>query len=866
MTKYALASGFLCSSSFLLGLLLETRMPHVSHAASSSNLPAHHPRVPQSSFSTYIDPKFHGHLHCPYAAKWLVDGPAKASRDLGLDSRGRKLQGGADRRRRRNQEDDAASTSTAAAMGRCDFTNAFSGQATCLEFRGAAWTEEIMMARCEEESGALELELDATKGCRDGMEDTALAGWCLKEGEGDGADERVEATAMTISSMADCDGNRMACQTFVGGRFVPDGVCGGDDGGGENDNVFDGETTDASASDAGGTTCAIAPGAIGAAHQAAYSSGYLRSGCPDTPARNSPYMWPLKWAADYESHSMPAYTDEVVFHAKGRTYYALDKNWKRSDTVYQKGVLRTIGQSPCSEEDIDPDFAEKGLLGCWKNQTDYMTTMLHLGNMMYFLSYRDNVTDALRPGETDPSKIDECISIDLAVIGNIRPDWFLDKRGDDTDVQYLGNQHVYYSDENRTSVPKLVKQWRKKDFASQYFVMSMMGNPPNRLENNATDNIPVEDTLHWPLILNIPGEGFGDDQLQVYRNHALLTDDDDDLFTLVQRYEAMGGVCGNARGGDDDASDIGPPVLEEEAYIPSDLEVDPNSWVSNEYTFSPVWQVPTQEMGDENDDDGGDDAASAAASSGKATTRVSDRLTVQSCHDTATNTIDLSFHFHDIAPSSTTALLPWMAIGYRSSDVCAMTPLEGGSTPLVLVATPPNESAPTVYKTELPPEAKSMSSEAFATMYANMVPLEDVEGDVVYGDVVLESALLADPTAAARASSPFGGEDDVVSLRYRQSLDEDSAPDAMYLMYAIGMSSELGIHETRGCFELVSFPVCMTDGEDAVQVEIDGNNSDGERENGEEGADASSSGMVTARAASALSSAVIAMAVFGVIV
>mmetsp|Transcript_13061 Transcript_13061/g.26214 ORF Transcript_13061/g.26214 Transcript_13061/m.26214 type:complete len:219 (+) Transcript_13061:143-799(+) len=163
MTKYALASGFLCSSSYLLGLLLETRMPHVSHAASSSNLPAHHPRVPQSSFSTYIDPKFHGHLHCPYAAKWLVDGPAKASRDLGLDSRGRKLQGGADRRRRRNQEDDAASTSTStasAAMGRCDFTNAFSGQATCLEFRGAAWTEEIMMARCEEESGALDLDLD----------------------------------------------------------------------------------------------------------------------------------------------------------------------------------------------------------------------------------------------------------------------------------------------------------------------------------------------------------------------------------------------------------------------------------------------------------------------------------------------------------------------------------------------------------------------------------------------------------------------------------------------------------------------------------------------------------------------------------
>lgn len=859
MTKYAMAS-------FLLGLLLETSIPNLSIAASSSILPAHHPPVPQSSSAMYIDPKFHGHLHCPYAAKWLVDGPAKASRDLGLDSRGRKLRHDTDRRR--SQEENAAA---AAAVGRCDFTNAFSGQATCLEFRGAAWTEEAMIARCDEESGAL----DATKGCRDGEDGSVgggdLAGWCVKggEGEGGGVDEQVEATAMTISSMADCEGNRMACQTFVGGRFVPDGVCAQNDANGTNDNdietndnPFDGATT----SNADDVTCALAPGAIGAAHQAAYSSGYLRSGCPDTPAENSPYMWPLKWAADYESHSMPAYTDEVVFHAKGRTFYALDKNWKRSDTIYQQGVLRTIGQSPCPEENIDPEFAEKGLLGCWKNQTDYMTTMLHLGNMMYFLSYHDNVTDALRPGETDASKIAECTSIDLAVIGNIRPDWFLDKRGDDTDVQYLGNQHVYYSDENRTSIPKLVKQWRKKDFASQYFVMSMMGNPPHRLENK-TDNVPVEDTLHWPLILNIPGEGFGDDQLQVYRNHALLTDDDDDLFTLVERYEALGGVCGNARGADDEGGDIGPPVLEEEAYIPSDLEVDPNSWVSNEYTFSPVWQVPTQEMGDENDANA-QDAASNADSSGKANTRVSDRLTVQSCHDTTANTIDLSFHFHDMASSSSTALLPWMAIGYRSSDVCSMTPLEGGSTPLVLVATPPNESAPSVYKTELPPEAKSMSSEAFASMYANMIPLKDVGGDdgVVYMDVVLESPLLADATGVARASSssPFGGEDDVVSLHYRQSLDGDSTPEAMYLMYAIGMSSELGIHETRGCFELVSFPVCATDGEDTVQVEIDGGNGDGESEDGRDvDAAVSSTGMLAVDVLSALSSAIVAMAVFG---
>ena len=126
--------------------------------------------------------------------------------------------------------------------------------------------------------------------------------------------------------------------------------------------------------------------------------------------------------------------------------------------------------------------------------------------------------------------------LNLAVVGNIRPDWFLDSRGDDTDVQYLGDQHVFYD----TSLPKLVKQWRKKDFASQYFgvlypsclcpayifsnkiflVMSMRGNPPNYLAKDP--DAPEIDDMHLPLILNIPGEGFGDDSIQVYRNHALL--------------------------------------------------------------------------------------------------------------------------------------------------------------------------------------------------------------------------------------------------------------------------------------------------------------------------------------------------------
>ena len=237
------------------------------------------------------------------------------------------------------------------------------------------------------------------------------------------------------------------------------------------------------------------------------------------------------------------------------------------------GLLRSLGQGPC--DGVDGDIQKEG---CAKDEDNTLSTMIHRGGLMYFISWKEDEQNPVEAGETDASKIEECTMINLAVIGNIRPDWFLDKRGDDTDVQYLGDQHVYYAD---GTIPKLVKQWRKKDFASQYFVMSMMGNPANKLAKKT--DAPEEDNMHWPLILNVPGEGFGDDSLQVYCNHTILTDDEEDLFMLIENYQAIGGLCADIRGGG-----FPPTAQDEESYIPSDLEVDPLSWVSNEITFSPI--------------------------------------------------------------------------------------------------------------------------------------------------------------------------------------------------------------------------------------------------------------------------------------
>merc|ERR1712107_590423 len=36
----------------------------------------------------------------------------------------------------------------------------------------------------------------------------------------------------------------------------------------------------------------------------------------------------------------------------------------------------------------------------------------------------------------------------------------------------------------------------------------------------------------------------------------------------------------------------------------------------------------------------------------------------------------------------------------------------------------------------------------------------------------------------------------------------DGPPDVMNLMYAIGMTAELGFHVSRSCFDVVDFPTC----------------------------------------------------------
>jgi hypothetical protein len=200
-----------------------------------------------------LHPKFHAHLNCPYANQWLTKGQEQAAIDLGL---GRNLIPNQQNSNRRALEETI--------MGRCTFTNPFSGD-SCTEFRGAGWTTEAMTERCSQESSG---SFTGGEAC---ASDENTAGYCVKSV----ADDTNEYNLMAISSMADCGGNKMACETFVRGSFIAAAACddsnstmqGTDDNGVGTD--FDFSVTESSEP----TSCGIAPGAIGAAHQNAFSSG-----------------------------------------------------------------------------------------------------------------------------------------------------------------------------------------------------------------------------------------------------------------------------------------------------------------------------------------------------------------------------------------------------------------------------------------------------------------------------------------------------------------------------------------------------------------------------------------------------------------
>lgn len=300
---------------------------------------------------------------------------------------------------------------------------------------------------------------------------------------------------------------------------------------------------------------------------------------------------------------------------------------------------------------------------------------------------------------------------------------------------------------------------------------------------------PGSDGVHWPMILNVPGEGFGDDFLQIYTNQSLLSDADDGLFLLDEALEAAGGSCPMMEdfGGPD-----GPPTGLEEP-IPSNLEVDPNAWFSNVYTYSPVWQPPSSDLQPGTDEQQENSAITEAGSA-----------VVASCYDSKSSSVQLTVTFEDIAGSDSE--LPWLALGYREDEECLMTPRGGGESPIILISADSiSGGVPAAYYGSLSPALKSFDSEAVTSLYSSLTPLADVDGftDV---EVTLPSSTEVSLSSTSTESSSTGS----VRLHFKQQME---APEVMHLMYAIGSSSQLGYHSSRLCFEVEAFPPCSTEAE-----------------------------------------------------
>lgn len=311
----------------------------------------------------------------------------------------------------------------------------------------------------------------------------------------------------------------------------------------------------------------------------------------------------------------------------------------------------------------------------------------------------------------------------------------------------------------------------------------------------------------------------------------MLSDEDDALFLLIENFEESGGVCeevGNGEG-------AGPPILD--VHIPSNLEIDPNAWFSNEFTFSPFYTPATTESVSS--------STSSVAASTKAVTEVSDRVTVESCWDESTNSVDMTVHYFDVEPTSA-GTLPWIALGFRSSDVCAMTPPEGGNTPMILITQSSAEAAPVAHHGDLVPGAKGMSQEAFDSIYQSLVPLDESEG---YSGSSLSTPMIS-VTASERSIDT--ADEDTVSLSFKR--ETDTKPDTMYFTYAIGVESQVGVHTTRACFEIVQFPSCSapsresSTAKDGVSIGIEGLISEGSKK-------------VTTKSEESLSGAVITTAI-----
>lgn len=124
-------------------------------------------------------------------------------------------------------DDEPISEATAPIVGACDYESPFTQLPECREYVGSLWKEDGVREACDTLSGTLEV------GGRCAIEQ--LLGRCA-------IDTDTEAGIVIFAygdEAGDCAGQQMGCETFGGGTWEPEPMCGGTmPGGGGSGNVF----------------------------------------------------------------------------------------------------------------------------------------------------------------------------------------------------------------------------------------------------------------------------------------------------------------------------------------------------------------------------------------------------------------------------------------------------------------------------------------------------------------------------------------------------------------------------------------------------------------------------------------------------
>lgn len=585
--------------------------------------------------------------------------------------------------------------------GMCQYTSPFAGPG-CMQYTGSSWNSATAKADCDRAMGGMVVgTLTEGKMCPE-KQDADFAGYCFTNRDKSNEFAMVMKTSPMSST---CEAVADACTTWSAGVFAPAGKCAGSANGDLSGKIG---------------RCTMGPGPMGGAHQDGRSPGYDNN-CPGTPAAGSKFQWPLRWTAISNTTSLPADpfdkngNKKEVWHAHGRVYYDLSKNWKRQEWTHREG--RQFFDSTPLEA--------------------VRSVMVHRGRDMVFVNYFKNNTKS-------------CQKLDLSIIGNMRPDWFLDGRGQGSSSQYLGNQHINY-----LGKPTLVKQWRKKDFAAMYFVMSMAGEPD-------------KDGIHWPLILDLPGEGFGEDALNTFYDHKLLPDSDEEDERIFWPDKGMNCV-------QDTNSMSGPPSTDDmdAMHIRSNLNVAEAGWVALEYSAAPGEAVPTineLQVASLKDPTPCDEGKGQTAN--MKTEAIGDFGEISYCKASSG---DIEIHTSYLGSEAA-----WTSIGFRTPsapDMCTMLPAEAA------MAIPEGNSVK-MGLSDLPKSLKNFGSNGIDFL-DSMQPL-------------LENSEVS--TATYEYSNG--------KTRFHLSRMIKGDPDVVRLTWAVGNSATFTYHRARGCVDLTNIPAC----------------------------------------------------------